>query len=65
MSELSRRRDRSKSEISTSYCFCGSCDRVLYVDADALFCPVCSSPVVEITERDEISLPEASETPSS
>ena len=64
MSELSRRRGRSGSEPSTIYCFCDSCDRVLYVDAGELFCPVCSSPVMEVTPREEISLPETSDSPS-
>lgn len=64
MSELSRRTERSKSEGPTTYCFCDSCDRVLYVDKEAPYCPVCSSPVLEITPRDEISLPEVTESPA-
>lgn len=64
MSELSRRRERSQTDGPTTYCFCDSCDRALYVDAEALFCPVCSSPVMEITRRGEISLAELSETTS-
>lgn len=65
MSELSRRRERATKEAATTtYCFCDSCDRVLYVDKEALYCPVCSSPVMEITSRQEISLPEVSGTPA-
>ena len=63
MSELSRRRESSKDEGATTYCFCDSCDRVLYVDAGELFCPVCSSPVLEISARDQISL-ETSDRPA-
>lgn len=63
MSELAR--DRARNEGATTYCFCDSCDRVLYVDASALFCPVCSSPVLEITPKDEIKLPEEDQSPSS
>ena len=65
MSELSRRREKSSSEGSTTYCFCDSCDRVLYVDTNALYCPVCSSPVLEVSPREEISLPEISDSPAS
>lgn len=64
MSDLARRRERSKDEGSTTYCFCDSCDRVLYVDKEALYCPVCSSRVMEVSPREEISLRETSDTPA-
>ena len=62
MSELSQRRGRSGSVQPTIYCFCDSCERVLYVDPGELFCPVCSSPVMEVNPRDQISLPETSDS---
>lgn len=62
MSELSRR-GRSRSGNPTVFCFCETCDRVLYVDPDSRYCPVCSSVVVEVTPQDEISFPDVSDAP--
>lgn len=38
-------------------CFCGQCNRPLYVvESDLLFCPVCSSPVSRLDLAHELHL---------
>lgn len=57
MSELSSRMDAEVTprEGTVAPCFCQQCSRVLYLlEAELLFCPVCSSLVSRI-ETDELN----------